>query len=468
MSIKLKEVFPNWEVPEEIELEQMPRDYQVSDTLDCLTWPVAKNFSEVGTGKSLVAYLYIIKKITEGNKVLVLMPPPLLYQFQREFKRIITGHNFRIETILKDKSKREAWMQKGDFPEVLMMSYQLGVKYARDLEEYTVLVCDEFHFASNVQTKAFSAIYYLFSRRCNSLLLMTATPTQTEIANAYSYVKLVSPRAYQNYEEFCKQHVEYGLMPGTKIKQIVGYKNIDDIERLMSIHTIRRRKREVLALDKPNLIQQFVYMHPDHEELYLRLMTERMLEYSPEQLLIARNKQALRQLALRLITNLGDFTQELIPDHPLEMLRVIRNSIPGKLAVFCVFQDTVRKLAEKFADENPALIYGESDCQANVRRFQEDDNCTLAIINYQSGGAGFNLQHVCHNLVFYETVGSPGQIEQAIGRVDRLGQTDVVNAWFFRYSMTMSDRLFSKAKFRSLDIKQVLQDDTCFVDFLSS
>jgi SNF2 family DNA or RNA helicase len=64
-----------------------------------------------------------------------------------------------------------------------------------------------------------------------------------------------------------------------------------------------------------------------------------------------------------------------------------------------------------------------------IRRFA---NSARVLISTQTGGEGFNLQF-CHQLVNYDLPWNPMMVEQRIGRVHRLGQTQDVS--IFNLSM---------------------------------
>lgn len=473
---RLNEIFNNLNIPDDVTVDLEPRDYQLEDAHQLINWRRCSNFSEVGTGKSLVSYLWIMHRLYSGVKVLVIMPPPLITQYVSNFS-VIQNHPFSMAVIKKDIKKRNAEMDVWDkegWPDVLFMSYQMFIKYHKYLKVYKALVADEAHVMSNAQTKAFQMAYLFVFSRDAYFLEMTATPMTTEIRSAYGHIRLKTPEAYLDLAHFDRTHVVYkhlDLAERAKgIKQIAGYKNLELIDEHINRFAVRRRARDVLSLEEPNIIEHTVELEPAHSELYRTLLEERIIELGDE-VLVAKNQQALRQMALQIITNYEDYTDVVIDDEPLANLQAIVEALDGKkLAVFCFFKATVRKLNKVFAKLNPALVYGDSDVQKNVDKFLNDDTCKMAILNYKSGGAGFNLQSVCHNVVFFETTGSPGEIEQALGRVQRSGQTEVVNAWMFRYRVTagstLSSKLLVKAYNRSSDIKIVMDDEVSFVDYL--
>ncbi len=475
--MQLNSIYPKF--PPGLECSLTPRPDQVEDFLQLLQWPQGANYSQVGTGKSLVSYLYLTAKLMEGKNILIVMPPPLLPQYIHNFK-VITyeGAPCAVARLHPEPKPRHAQMDKWDlsgWPPILAMSYQMYVKYHKSLMTagYDCIIADEAHMVSNVSTKNFSALFQHVWGKGADLLLMTATPTTTELRSAYGQIRLRSPKAYSALSQFERMHCIFAhkeLSTGKMVPEIVGYKDVETINQHLMDKAVRRRAKDVLSLQELNVIDHQVLLHPKHSELYRRLLEEWMLELGDE-LLVARNKQALRQMALQIITNLQAYTEEALQDEPVANLLAIADSVnlaETKLLVFCNFRATVEKLAGVFANYNPALIYGDSNVQRNVDKLLTDDTCRVGILNFQSGGAGFNLQSVAHHIVMYEAIGSPGMVEQAIGRAHRGGQEHPVIVWIFRYNRTISTKLFKKNFGRAEDIKRSLSDTECFVDFLTS
>jgi SNF2 family DNA or RNA helicase len=488
--MNLNNFLPYLGIPDQVKVTLEPRQYQVQDAEYFLCCPQrSANYSEVGTGKSLTSYLYIMGKLFQGKGVLVIMPPGLIYQYMENFK-VIEGHLFTFAKLHHDRTKRHKEMYRWDiegWPDCLFLSYAMFVKYAsalRQIQRYSVIVADEAHSISNVTTQGFAAVYSFIQKVQGDLHLMTATPTPTELQGAYGQIKLKTPGAYSSLDQFDRMHVEYahkqimvvgkdGRERPHKVQTIVGYKAVDALQENLMALAIRRRQKEVLPMDDVTIVDHQLCLTGKHEELYTRLMAERLLELGDE-ILVAKNASALRQMALQIITNPNKFVEqgkEFTPAEiePLVTLLALIASMPlkeTKLIIFCHFTATVEMLAKVLAQYNPALVYGGSDTQKNVDKLLKDDTCRIGILNFASGGAGFNLQSVCHQAIVYEAIGSPGTIQQGIGRIHRSGQQHPVVVWMLRYCLSLSSKLMNKAFMRAGDIKESLGDDTSWVDFV--
>ena len=109
-----------------------------------------------------------------------------------------------------------------------------------------------------------------------------------------------------------------------------------------------------------------------------------------------------------------------------ENTRVFQDSA-CKAVVFSDFPETVEKFykiaTHRKGNNRVALFYSDmsdEDLQENVNRFQDDPDCKLIICD-RSGGEGRNFQ-MAEYIIHLDTPWSINNIEQRIGRLDRLGR----------------------------------------------
>ncbi len=444
---------------------QTPREDQLEDFTSAINNKRFSDFSEVGTGKSLKSYLYILHHLLEGRKVVVVMPPPLIPQYITEFERIFPGQPFQYMNFNVPLKKRNRRIHEG-IPELVFMSYQMFVKYSRKLTSHEVLVADEAHALKSESTTIFRVVQQHLHTTDGYFLEMTATPCKVGLHDAYGHIRLKFPREYRSYNDFERKHISYALVAG--YKKIVGYREKAKLSETLNRCSARRLSSDVLDLDKPNLIEHHIDIEEEHRAIYTRFMRELFLEIGDE-LITALNSSSLRQHALRIVTQVEKYTEGKVVDAPLENLMSIIDSLDlkkTKLLIFCHFRDTVEKLQELLEGYNPAVIYGGSNTKRNAEKFLTDDTCRVCIPNYKSGGAGFNFQSVCHNIIMYEPVGVPAELAQAIGRCHRGGQTEVVNVWVFNYYRTLFSRMVDTALERDVEIKTLMGDRSTVLEAL--
>jgi len=118
---------------------------------------------------------------------------------------------------------------------------------------------------------------------------------------------------------------------------------------------------------------------------------------------------------------------EITTNRKLEALVDILAKFTGKFLIFTEFLHTMNYIKEHLEalGIRTQVFHGGLDLlqrQDAIRRFAES---ARVMISTQTGGEGANLQF-CHQLVNYDLPWNPMMVEQRIGRLHRLGQTQDV------------------------------------------
>ena len=461
-----------------------PRQSQLDDFEFAIGRTVSGNWSEVGTGKSLVAYMYATYHVLQGRKVIVAVPASLTLQFFSDFINIIKLRGLSVARINGDKKPREAaiagFLSHG-WPNVLVMGFaQLTQNSSLFVDAgYNVLVVDEADCLCGLSSQMFLTVSGLLRRRKWQALLLTATPHQSELAKAYGLISLVNPSAYLDFGEFEHKHIQYEMRQVAKDLMrpaITGYRDVKLLRDNLMAVAVRRRQSEVLTLDKPTISELKIDLPEAHSKAVNLIVKSWLVSLSPGQMEMVETVQKARMTAMQAVTNPEGFTEAKVTwvDEPFKALEEVIRQIgtvgttleAGKLVIFCHFRGTVKKLAEKLKHFNPALIYGEANAAEESHRFKTDPRCRVAIANDRSGGSGHNWQGVSSTVIFYEPVADVKLINQAIGRVSRSGQVFPVLIWFFSYKIKLVQDKWTKAKERAELLEEALGDNINFTDFI--
>jgi SWI/SNF-related matrix-associated actin-dependent regulator 1 of chromatin subfamily A len=95
--------------------------------------------------------------------------------------------------------------------------------------------------------------------------------------------------------------------------------------------------------------------------------------------------------------------------------------------------------------------------QKAVDDFRGRDNVRVFIGNIQAAGTGLDgLQEVCSRCYLAEPDWVPAQNEQAVSRLDRIGQKDLVSAEIFVAPGSISEKILVKALEKMNVIHRVL------------
>ncbi|MFV2177638.1 helicase-related protein [Actinomadura sp. LOL_016] len=105
----------------------------------------------------------------------------------------------------------------------------------------------------------------------------------------------------------------------------------------------------------------------------------------------------------------------------------LRDDPTKKLLIFTEHRDTLDYLVEKLSpDFDVAVIHGGLKLAERIgaeRRFREQAQIMVAT---EAAGEGINLQF-CHLMVNYDIPWNPNRLEQRMGRIHRIGQTEDVH-----------------------------------------
>lgn len=438
---------PAWE----IELGQQPWRHQCDLINRLVRYDRYGVYDEPGTGKTLPAMAAGLLMALMGNRVLVIMPPVLLFQLRCTLRAVFKNYNrfLTLHQLSEGPDKRRKLIEewgKGKAPDLLLMSYDIFRKEWEQAQrlDYAVLIADEAHALKSPASKVYDCVTrFLGPVGERAFWPMTGTPIPNGLEDAYGLISLVTPGVYMDYAHFERRHCRFTKMKikvngrERQIPKLVGYYEEDVISSNLYRNARRVLRRQVLDVDDPQIVPMPVDLHPKHRALYRQIVRTRRCFVNGE-MVQANNQPRLRQMLLQCVARPDLFTDEKIPNHLEEWLDQLRESINtkhNKLVVVCHFQDTVDFLVEKFRAEgtNPAVVYGgkyKMSAEKAMGLFNDDPNCREMILQPKSGGAGLDMQKASHYMALYEPMSTPGDFDQTIARVCRGGQTEPVSIFY--------------------------------------
>jgi SNF2 family DNA or RNA helicase len=155
----------------------------------------------------------------------------------------------------------------------------------------------------------------------------------------------------------------------------------------------------------------------------------------------------MRQLSSGFMGFIGDESGERIEiefqENPkLERLMELIEALPSgrKMVVFYDFTWSGRRILKEIRARHLDAIWiwsGTKDARGDLKRFQTQDGCDIAILQNRVGAYSLDGLQVANYQVFYESPVSVIDREQAEARVRRQGQKHKI----FRYDLIMKDTL---------------------------
>ena len=224
-----------------------------------------------------------------------------------------------------------------------------------------------------------------------------------------------------------KQH--YCTMGGFGGKEIVGYKNLDELRSMVSKVMLRRVKGDVLDLPPKVHTIEWVDAYPEQKSLYKDVRDQvrdniDKVKVHPDPL--------SEMLRLRQVTGYPGIISSTVTKSAkmdrMEELVEEEVSVGGKAIIFSNWSEMTNVIRHKLKKYNPAYITGEVSSVQRMEekdRFQNDPNCKVMIGTIGALGTGFTLT-AAQLVIFVDEPWNRGIKDQAEDRAHRIGTRGTV------------------------------------------
>ena len=324
-----------------------------------------------------------------------------------------------------------------------IVSYNEAVKAAKmsAIDNFDAVILDEAHFLKTPESQRTQAVFgndIGLARRAHYKWALTGTPVLNRPRELFPLLKTLCPAfravTFNKYaDRYCAAFFD-GRGVNTK-----GASNLDDLALKLQGFMLRRTKREVFPGRTAPLVQRVPI------ELGVGDLTAVRAQED-----IIGGREARLSSVHEDFSQMGDTSTllrllgEAKVDHVFKFVQDLLETV-DKVVVFVHHVDVMDRLKFKFADYGfkPVVFKGGlSDVQKMeaIQSFQSA-SCRVFIGQRQAAGTGINgLQTVCSTVVIAEPSWVPGETEQMIDRLDRMGQeADIVNAYLIYAKGTLDE-----------------------------
>ena len=394
-------------------ISPIPHQLYIATEVARRTAPRVLLADEVGLGKTIEAGLILHRLLAAGRvaRALILVPEPLLHQWLVEMRR-----RFNLRFALFDRERLgDIQDPTADNPfliEPLTLCPLAGLlaapAAARALlaADWDLLIVDEAHHLrwSETATSPEYDLVAALAARTPGVLLLTATPEQLGRAGHFGRLRLLDPHRWHDYAAFLAEEADY-----IPIARLAG--------RLLD-------GQELTAGDRARLHA----LGLDPEQPVAALVSALIDRHGTSRVLFRNTRTAIH-----------GFPARLPVPHPLPraddriawLAGLIRQLRPEKLVVICAQAETAMGLRRALLEReglHAALFHEGMDIVERDRAaafFADAEDGAQALICSEIGGEGRNFQFV-HHLVLFDLPLDPEVLEQRIGRLDRIGQTETI------------------------------------------
>jgi SNF2 family DNA or RNA helicase len=390
---------------------------------------------EVGLGKTIEAGLILKEYWVRGlvKKALILVPASLVLQWVREL-----GQKFDLPAV--PQKRLHSWQNDIVVASMDTAKREPNRRILLD-SEYDMLIVDEAHKLKNKRTSNYQFVSELRKKYC---LLLTATPIQNDMAELYNLITLLKPGQLGGEGEFNSNYVKgrREAKNEDKLQENLGQLMIRNRRSDGGVQFTRRFVTNVPLVLSPeemalyegvtNYIRQHACAENGDLASMLSLVTlQREVCSSRDAVfvtLVNLFKKTAEDSPLRArIWELVELIRRIQANTKAEKTMELLQDIGDKAIVFTEYRATQEYLLRFFRERGmQAVPYrggmnrGKKDWMMDLFRRRAQ-----VMIATEAGGEGINLQF-CHHIVNFDLPWNPMRVEQRIGRVHRLGQTEDV------------------------------------------
>jgi len=399
---------------------------------------------EVGLGKTIEAGMIVHHQLQTGlaSRVLIVVPDALLHQWLVEMLR-----KFGLRFALFDKERFEA-LQASDEGNPfdteqlvlcglsLLLEEEQAVARAAD-SGWDLLVVDEAHHLLWSETEVspeYAAVEHL-ARFCEGLLLLTATPEQLGRASHFARLRLLDPSRFSDLQSFLSEQQGYVAL-NEVVHQLLDGRELTAEQRQLAGSFVDVPAGDHAQADQ--LISQLLDRHGTGRVLFRN--TRNAVAGFPQRILhgyalAAEEEHPVKHALFDLHpeTQLRKYAADWVKLDPRvawleEFFRTHRQE---KVLVICASAGTAIDLEHHLhlnVGVRSAAFYEDLSIVERDRAaayFADEDAGAQALICSEIGSEGRNFQFA-HHLVLFDLPTNPDLLEQRIGRLDRIGQTEDV------------------------------------------
>ena len=347
------------------------------------------------------------------KRVLIIAPTSVCAVWPKEFAEY-AAFPYTIKTMLGDKRKRLKELDdliKFPYPhlKVAVVNYEStwrdGIYEALEDYDADLIICDESQRIKTHDSEQSKAVHRL-GDKARYKMILSGTPVQNEAVDVFSQYRFLDPSVFgTNFYAF---RGRYCVMGGFNRKQIVSYRDLDDL--IMKEHSVAYRitKEEALDLPEQTFENRYITMSAKERTVYDRLRRDSYAELSDGGTITATT--VLTKL-LRLQQFTGGF---LVEDDTIRPQLVSRGKLDAladilqdyvvegrkKLVIFARFLPEIHEIEAlcgkvlKPSGMKAVAIYGDikkEDRGAVVQQFQTDAATMVFLGQRDTAGPGSTL-----------------------------------------------------------------------------
>ena len=349
-----------------------------------------------------------------------------------------------------------------------------GVKFTENfiLGHQVLFAVDESTTIKNPKASRTKAITKL-AKNTKYRRILTGSPITQSPLDLYSQTEVLDTNLL-GYTSFYSFQNHYGevvnrYFGGRTVRQVVGYRNLDELSQKLDSFSYRVLKSDCLDLPEKLYIRRDVTLTAEQKKLYGELKELAITELANQEMVSVTNvlTQLLRlhQIVCGHIKS-DDGTETPINNNRIDELIEVIAEMQGKVIIWANYRQNILEIVETlqglFGADAVASYFGDTTPDERdrvIKNFQDPDSPLRFFVgNTQTGGYGITLTEA-QNVIYYSNNFDLEKRLQSEDRAHRIGQKNNVTYVDLVAKDTVDEKIVTALR-NKLDLAQeVLGDD---------
>lgn len=405
---------------------------------------------EMGLGKTVQAIALI--DVLHLTKILIIAKASIKRGWEKKIYEWST-----IKRSIQIIDKRTDFVS--DLAEIVIINYDLLTHsymfQQLKNEKWDIVICDEAHSLKNMKAKRTVAILSNngLCRSAARTLMITGTPILNRPIEFFPILKVLAPLViapYSDYFRYAKRYCD-GWQDGFGLNA-KGASHTEELNQKLRKHYMIRRTVDEVEVQLPKERYEIVLIDSEKEvqDKLKVLNNPNRFDFKHQDLGITAGELA----------TLRRETAEKKIEAAISLIKDYVEST-DKIVLFAYHHSVIERLERELKDYGTVTLSGstsQSNRERTLQSFTLQKAVKVFIGQIQAAGEGIDgLQGVCHNVVFIETSWVPGEIDQAIKRLKRMGQTKSVLVRFLVWANSVEEHMMRVALDKVKVIKEILK-----------
>lgn len=304
--------------------------------------------------------------------------------------------------------------------------------------EISMIAADEVHKMKNPSSQQGKGFLKL---QAKTMIAMTGTPLMNTPLDLYIILKWLGYERHAFYA--FKKH--YAVMGGFGGYQVVGYRNLNELQEQLDSIMLRRLKDDVLDLPAKLYVDEYVEMTPKQKQIYDEVTAD--IRMNIDNIKMANNPLA-ELIRMRQATGYTGILSSTIQESAKldRMEELVDDAVENgkKVVIFSNWTQMTDIIRARLSTKYKGVVItgqtNDAERQVNVNHFQNNPECKYILGTIGAMGTGLTLTAGTVE-IFMDEPWNKANKEQAEDRCHRVGTTQNVTIYTLICKDTIDERI---------------------------